>query len=144
MQHTLKAGLLVACGLIAWMSAAPATADILIEVEKSSQTMTVTLDGSRLYVWSVSTGRRDRWTPNGSFKPFWLHADHYSSKYNRAPMPHSIFFNGDIAIHGTTEVGMLGNRASHGCVRLHREHAAKLFELVQRTGMQRTTVVVRG
>ena len=61
------------------------------------------------------------------------------------PMPHSIFFTRlGHAIHGTEHVDKLGNRASHGCVRLDPDSAATLFTLVQEVGMPNTTVVVTG
>ena len=46
-------------------------------------------------------------------------------------MPHAIFFHQGYAIHGTNVISRLGRRASHGCVRLHPQHAAILFDLVQ-------------
>ena len=48
------------------------------------------------------------------------------------------------AIHGSPYVKRLGTRASHGCVRLAPENAAKLYALVQQTGMKNTRVVIRG
>ncbi len=59
---------------------------------------------------------------------------HRSRKYNNAPMPHSIFFHGGYAIHATTEVAKLGRPASHGCIRLSKANAAKLFEMVKADG----------
>jgi hypothetical protein len=56
-------------------------------------------------------------------------------------MPHSIFFHDGYAIHGTTEISRLGKIASHGCVRLHPENAAKLYELVEKQ-LRFTRVVV--
>ena len=47
-----------------------------------------------------------------------LYAMVHSAKYGNAPMPHSIFFYGQYAIHGTTAVGNLGSPASHGCIRI--------------------------
>lgn len=49
-------------------------------------------------------------------------------------MPHSIFFRGGYAIHGTNAVGALGRPASHGCVRLAPGAAARLFSMVRRDG----------
>jgi hypothetical protein len=51
-------------------------------------------------------------------------------------MPHSIFFYGQYAIHGTTAVGNLGSPASHGCIRLSPANAATLFAMVQSQGAQ--------
>jgi L,D-transpeptidase catalytic domain len=57
-------------------------------------------------------------------------------------MPHSIFFHGGYAIHGTYEINRLGGPASHGCIRLHPANAAALFALVKREGMAATTIVI--
>jgi lipoprotein-anchoring transpeptidase ErfK/SrfK len=119
-----------------------AAANIKIVVDKSTQTMEVTKDGALLYRWDVSTGSRDRWTPNGTFRVQWFSRHHRSSRYDWAPMPHSIFFNGNIAVHGTTAEGQLGRRASHGCVRLSRQNAATLFALVQKN-TRGTRIIVR-
>lgn len=108
-----------------------AHAELRITVDKSDQMMYVEQDGRMLYEWKVSTGRKDSWTPNGTFSVQSLSKNHRSSIYGNAPMPYSVFFNGNVAIHGTTEPELLGQRASHGCVRLKTEHAAMLFRMVQ-------------
>jgi lipoprotein-anchoring transpeptidase ErfK/SrfK len=70
-------------------------------------------------------------------------AAHWLSRiYYNAPMPHAIFFNGGIAIHGSYDIARLGGPASHGCVRLHPGNATVLFDLIQREGMHHTTIVV--
>ena len=46
------------------------------------------------------------------------------------------------AIHGTTHVNRLGQRASKGCVRLHPANAAVLFDLVQKRGMKNTRIII--
>src|ERR1043165_7827905 len=78
-----------------------AHADLLIKIDKSTQRMTVTVNGEQLYDWPVSTGAGGYETPSGNFKPFRMEIDHYSDEYDNAPMPYSIFFtqNGN-AIHG--------------------------------------------
>lgn len=58
----------------------------------------------------------------------------HSAKYGNAPMPHSIFFEGQYAIHGTDGVGHLGRPASHGSIRLSPGDAAVLFAMVQSQG----------
>lgn len=119
----------------------PVAADILVNISKTSQRMAVLVDGDARYNWKVSTGTRRYTTPSGVFKPQWLARKWRSRQYGNAPMPHSIFFHKGYAIHGTAEVARLGKVASHGCVRLHPENAAKLFELVQKQ-MANTRVVV--
>ena len=119
----------------------PATADIMVNVSKTSQRMSVLVDGTSRYNWTISTGAKRYTTPSGVYKPQWLARKWRSKQYNNAPMPHSIFFHEGYAIHGTTEVAQLGKIASHGCVRLHPDNAAKLYELVQKH-MANTRVVV--
>jgi lipoprotein-anchoring transpeptidase ErfK/SrfK len=109
----------------------PAVAEVVVNVSKSSQRMAVVVNGATRYNWLVSTGKRGNSTPSGSYSPQRLEKSWYSRKYGRAPMPHSIFFYKGYAIHGTTQISELGGIASHGCVRLHPENAAKLFALVQ-------------
>jgi L,D-transpeptidase catalytic domain len=137
-----------ACGFAAALAlplAAPASADILITIDKSTQQMSVAVDGAQRYVWPVSTGRPGYDTPSGSFKPNRMDADHFSQEWDNAPMPHTIFFDmHGHAIHGFFDVKHLGSAVSHGCVRLSPDHAATLFNLIKAEGMSETKVVVAG
>lgn len=105
-----------------------------------------------LYNWPVSTGLEQTIespsgaklgtdTPTGIFKldrgRFY---QDYTSRQWEAPMPYAMFFDwrtkgriSGLAIHGTDEEGVkaLGERASHGCIRLSPENARILFELIQ-------------
>jgi len=121
-----------------------AHAGLIVHIDKSRQRMTVTADGRALHSWAVSTGRAGYGTPNGSYRPQRLARRWFSRQYYNSPMPHSIFFNGGYAIHGSYEIHRLGGPASHGCVRLHPVHAATLYGLVQRHGMEDTQIVVSG
>jgi L,D-transpeptidase catalytic domain len=124
---------------------APASASILITIDKSAQQMSVAVNGAERYVWPVSTGRPGYDTPSGTFKPNRMDADHYSQEWDNAPMPHAIFFDLDgHAIHGFFDVKHLGRAVSHGCVRLSPEHAQTLFSMVKAEGMGETKVVVAG
>ena len=73
-------------------------------------------------------------------KPIRMHEMWYSSKYENAPMPHSIFFYGGYAIHATYDVDNLGQVASHGCVRLDPANAEALYDLVKKVGMKNTSI----
>jgi lipoprotein-anchoring transpeptidase ErfK/SrfK len=130
--------------LLAAFLGGPAAADVLAEINLSGQTMMVSVDGVVHHVWPVSTGRQGWRTPTGTFRPQSMHVRHYSSLFNNAPMPYSIFFNGHFAIHGTTEIRNLGRRASHGCVRLHPVNARTLFELIKGQGPANARIVVTG
>ncbi|HEY5166498.1 MAG TPA: L,D-transpeptidase [Pseudolabrys sp.] len=122
-----------------------AYADLLIEIDKSTQRMIVTVNGEQLYDWPVTTGGRGYDTPSGTFKPFRMEIDHYSEEWDNAPMPYSIFFTqtGN-AIHGTYEQRNLGRAVSHGCVRLSVKNAATLWGLVKHEKMANTKVVLNG
>ena len=112
---------------------AVAEAKVRVHIDLSSQRMSVT-SSSGSYVWPVSTARSGYVTPRGTYAPYSLQRMHYSRKYNMSPMPHSIFFRGGYAIHGTYAVSQLGSPASHGCIRLAPGNAAALFAMVQREG----------
>jgi hypothetical protein len=129
---------------LGFSSAAYANA-LVISVDKTSQRMTVSVDGAARYVWPVSTGRPGFDTPNGTFHPFRLDRDHHSTEYDNAPMPDAIFFtNTGDAVHGFFDTPHLGMAVSHGCVRLSPANAAVLFELVEQAGLPDTTVIVQG
>ncbi len=121
----------------------PASAELVITIDKSSQQMTVSVDGAARHVWPVSTGRAGFGTPNGRFRPQWLARRHFSRKYYNSPMPHSIFFHGGYAIHGSYEISRLGGPASHGCVRLAPGHARTFYNMVRATGMSNTRIVIQ-
>ena len=129
--------------IVVWMLAfsTGARADVVVRIDKSSQRMAVFVHGQHRYTWAVSTGVRG--TPSGSFRPQSLARYHRSSLYNSAPMPYSIFYDGNFAIHGTTHVRQLGGRASKGCVRLHPSNAAVLFSLVQSAGLSNTRISIQ-
>lgn len=135
------AGLIVGLFLALGISHASASAGLRITIDVSDQIMTVEPGGIfGVYQWRVSTAGRGYVTPKGTFRPYLLKTMHYSSKYDNAPMPHSIFFLGGYAIHATPHVRSLGRPASHGCVRLHPRDAAKLFQLVKAAGLRDTVI----
>jgi len=122
-----------------------AQAAVAIHVDKDAQQMTVSVDGVTKYRWPVSSGNPSHETPNGSFRTFRMEEDHYSKEFDDAPMPNSIFFTKQgHAIHGTDVVNRLGTPASHGCVRLSRANALKLWDLVKAEGLLNTTVTLTG
>lgn len=115
---------------------------VIARIDLSEQTMYVYVENRLAYVWPVSTGLGSYWTPTGQWHPFFLSRHHRSSLYDDAPMPFAVFFNGNIAVHGTTAVSQLGRPASHGCVRLDPANAEVFFNLVQERGMGATTIAV--
>ena len=137
--HFIRVAVAAAILAAAWPLAAQA--DIVVTVSKSSQSMSVSVDGAHRYTWAVSTGIDG--PPSGTFRPQSLSRNHRSTIYNNAPMPYSIFYDGNFAIHGTTHVRQLGGPASRGCIRLHPSNAAILFSLVQQRGMGSTRIQIQ-
>ena len=74
----------------------------------------------------ISSGQKGRETPAGIFTVIQKEAEHYSNLYDDAFMPHMqrITWSG-IALHGGP---LPGYPASHGCVRMPYEFAARLFD----------------
>jgi lipoprotein-anchoring transpeptidase ErfK/SrfK len=73
----------------------------------------------------VSSGQKGRETPAGIFSVIEKQAEHYSNLYDDGYMPHMqrITWSG-IALHGGP---LPGHPASHGCVRMPYDFAARLF-----------------
>ena len=129
-----------ACLMAASVYDRAAAAEVVISINKAAQSMSVLIDGVATYNWVVSTGVGGG-PHDGTYKPGRLERHWASRKYGMAPMPYSIFFDGNYAIHGTVKVAQLGRRASKGCVRLHPRDAAVLFALVGREKANTTIVV---
>jgi hypothetical protein len=91
-------------------------------------------------------------TPNGLFhvqykeeNPVWILPDWWFVKEGRAIPPENspqrrmpgalgaaaVYLSDEIAIHGTDKPELLGQRVSHGCIRLSDENAIRLFHNVQ-------------
>ena len=123
--------------------ATQAKAEVNIVIDLSEQVMVVDVPEINGYaVWDVSTGKKGKATPTGYYQPYLLKKMHYSSKYDNAPMPYSIFFLGGYAIHGTNDLKRLGQPASHGCIRLHPQNARWLFRLVKEYGKDNTYIEI--
>ncbi len=117
-----------------------ARAEVLAKIDLSEQRMELFVDGEKKYTWKISGGLKKGWTRTGTFQPYFLSRYHRSSLFNNAPMPYSVFYDRDWAIHGTMSVKKLGQPASRGCVRLDPKNAAIFFNLVQKRGKKNTVV----
>ena len=121
-----------------------ARASLLVaQVDISEQVMRVYYKGEFVEEWLVSTARKGKYTPRGKWSAKWLSPHHRSSIYDGAPMPWSVFYNGNFAVHGTDQLNLLGRPASGGCVRLHRENARKFFDWTREVGLRNTLIWVR-
>ncbi|WP_029355611.1 L,D-transpeptidase [Bosea sp. 117] len=139
----MKATIAAFAGAVFWLAACgPSAADVVAHIDLSAQRMNVSVDGWPRYSWAVSTARKGYRTPVGSYRPQRMYRSYFSRKYYNSPMPHSIFFRGGYAIHGTNYMSQLGRPASHGCVRLAPGNAAALYSLVQTHGKGNTRIVI--
>jgi hypothetical protein len=74
---------------------------------------------------SIVYGIDSKPTPFGTFPILEKDADHYSSTYGGAPMPHMLRLTRDgVSIHGSE---IADDLATHGCIGLPKEFAALLF-----------------
>lgn len=123
-------------GQYVWAPEAAPNGPLLLVINVKSQRAVLFRNGVPVAASTVSTGRPGYSTPTGVFTILQKHVEHYSSKYNNAPMPYMQRLTwGGIALHA----GQLpGYPASHGCIRLPLGFA-KLLYGVTRLGM---TVVI--
>jgi lipoprotein-anchoring transpeptidase ErfK/SrfK len=110
---------------------------VLIVVSLASQKMFVFRDGELWETARVSTGKRGKETPTGVFPILQKKIHHRSTLYDDAPMPFMQRLTWDgVALHAGR---VPGYPASHGCIRLPRSLAKKLYGI---TGFSSTAVIV--
>ena len=99
---------------------------IMAIVSLRDQRITVYDANGWIFRAPVSSGQKGRETPAGIFSVIQKEAEHYSNLYDDAYMPHMqrITWSG-IALHGGP---LPGHAASHGCVRMPFDFAARLFD----------------
>ena len=104
----------------------PAADPIMAIVSIKSQQVTFYDADGWILRAPVSTGTTGRETPAGVFAVLEKNKEHYSSLYDDASMPNMlrITWNG-IALHGGP---LPGYAASHGCIRMPFDFAAKVFD----------------
>lgn len=127
---------------LTFMSGAAFAERVVARISISTQTMLIFHEGRHIYTWPVSTAKPGKITPTGIYAPEFLSRHHRSKRYNNAPMPWAIFYDGNYAIHGTDQIRRLGKPASNGCVRLHPDHAEILFRMVKSEGMENLRVEI--
>jgi hypothetical protein len=119
-----------------WMPELAPSGPVVIVVSLPAQRAYVYRNGVRIAVANVSTGRPGFDTPPGVYSILQKHREHFSNRYDHAPMPFMQRLSWDgVALHAGK---VPGYPASHGCIRLPYAFAEKLFRLTS-PGM---TVVV--
>ncbi len=108
----------------------PPTSGLRVLVSLPQQKLYVFDDGELVATSPVSTGKRGHATPAGTFPILQKKVHHRSSKYDNAPMPYmQRLTNYGIALHAGH---VPGYPASHGCIRMPRSFAKKLYGLTDR------------
>jgi hypothetical protein len=109
---------------------------LVIVISLPDQALSAYRNGIRITYSSISSGTKGRSTPAGVFTILEKEVTHFSNKYHHAPMPfmQRLTWQG-VALHGGD---LPGYPTSHGCIRLPREFAKKLYSLTVRG----TTVIV--
>ncbi len=119
-----------------WKPQLSPSGPLMVLVSVPEQTMHVYRNGILIGRSSVSTGTAGNATPGGVFSILEKKPEHYSKKYNNAPMPNMqrLTWTG-IAMHSGN---LPGYPASHGCIRLPFDFSQLLFSETSKGG----TVVV--
>ncbi|MBS0225271.1 MAG: L,D-transpeptidase family protein [Proteobacteria bacterium] len=116
-------------GSFSWAPERSPSGPVVLVVSLPEQRIHVYRNGVRIAVSTVSTGIKGRDTPPGSYEILQKQLMHHSNLYDDAPMPfmQRITWDG-LALHA----GRLpGHPASHGCVRLPRAFAEKLYGITK-------------
>lgn len=117
---TLKAGQYV------WVPQAAPQGPMLMIVNLSTQRALLFRNGVPIGATSISSGKTGHATPTGVFTILQKQIEHYSSKYNNAPMPYMQRLTwGGVALHAGN---LPGFPASHGCIRLPAAFAKLLYD----------------
>lgn len=115
--------------------------DLRIEVQLSDFTLRV-LDGDEVVrTYAIGVGTVDTPTPGGDY---YVKEAYELTRDTSAYGSHALGLNGYstvldywkgggvIGIHGTNRPDSIGRNASHGCMRMHNDDVAELFELAPR------------
>jgi lipoprotein-anchoring transpeptidase ErfK/SrfK len=116
--------------------AAPADGPVSIVVSLPLQRAWVFRGGVLIGVSTISSGQPGYDTPTGRFSILQKRVDHHSNLYDNAPMPFMQRLTWDgVALHGGQ---VMAEPASHGCIRLPRAFAQRLYGV---TALGTTVVV---
>jgi lipoprotein-anchoring transpeptidase ErfK/SrfK len=99
-----------------------------VRVDLGSQILSVFRSGHEIGTAVVLYGADGVPTPTGKFPILAKLKDHRSATYDGAPMPFTLRLTGDgVSIHGSN---VRWGFATHGCVGVPKDFAAKLFAVV--------------
>lgn len=108
-----------------WDETGAPAGKLLVWVDLRTQLVSVFRGGHEIGTAVVVYGAETMKSPIGDFPIMSKRRDYHSRAYD-APMPYSLFLTKDgVALHGSP---MSRRRATHGCIGLPEEFAARLFE----------------
>ena len=115
-----------------WHPEVSAQGPVMILVSIPEQMMHVYRNGILIARSTISSGSKGHDTPGGVFTILEKKREHYSKKYDNAPMPNMqrLTWTG-IAMHSGN---LPGYAASHGCVRLPYDFSQLLFTITNNGG----------
>ena len=103
---------------------------VWVRVDLKSQILSVFRGGHEIGTAVILYGADEKETPDGTFPVLAKIRDHRSATYDNAPMPYTLRLTGDgVAIHGSN---VRWGAATHGCIGVPVEFAAKLFDEVNK------------
>ncbi|WP_209346891.1 L,D-transpeptidase family protein [Pontixanthobacter sp. CEM42] len=113
-----------------WDDEGIADGPLVMTVDLQARVISVFQGGYEIGAAAVLLGTDKHPTPLGTFPIRYKMRHNVSEKYNNAPMPYSMFLTTDgIALHGSeVENGF----ASHGCVGMPDDFAAKIFAIAKK------------
>ena len=115
--------------------------DLRIDIDLGDRRLTLLRKGKRVRSWTVAIGTPENPTPTGRFAiaeviptgdpkaflgPLVLPITGFSDTLNEFAGG-----NGRVAIHGTSEPELIGQRVSHGCIRMRNADVQALTRLVR-------------
>jgi L,D-transpeptidase-like protein len=103
---------------------------VWVRIDLKSQLLSVFRSGHEIGTAVILYGADGLPTPTGKFPILAKLKDHVSVTYDNAPMPYTLRLTRDgVAIHGSN---VRYGFATHGCIGIPRDFAAKLFEVVRK------------
>ena len=103
---------------------------VWVRVDLKSQLLSVFRGGHEIGTTVILYGADEKETPDGTFPVLAKIKNHRSTTYDNAPMPYTLRLTDDgVAIHGSN---VRWGAATHGCIGVPVEFAAKLYDEVGR------------
>lgn len=117
-------------GDFVWNDAGVPSGPVWVRIDLGSQILSVFRAGHEIGTAVILYGADGLPTPTGKFPILAKLKDHRSATYDGAPMPYTLRLTGDgVSIHGSN---VRSGFATHGCVGVPKDFAAKMFEVVSK------------